>query len=325
MKPFNHINASSLEEASKVLIDSEKKACCIAGGTDLLGCLKDELWLEYPETVVNLKTIPGLDAIREDEDGLHIGALVKLTELAESPLVLSGYAGLAHAASKTASILLRNMGTVAGNICQENRCWYYRYPDKLGGKIPCIRKGGKKCLAVPGDHRFHSIFGQVNRCIAVNPSDTAPAFVALGAVVKTTLRDIPIAEFFSAEHGKQSTVLEPGEIVREIFVPKTAARSAFTKIAYRKSIDFALLNCAVALCFDGELVTSARICLNGVFNNPKSCPEAEEFLIGKKISEETARQAGELALATAKPTPQTAYKVPIAERTVADTILMAGV
>lgn len=324
MKPFNHIDAHSLEEASTIL-SSSTTACCIAGGTDLLGCLKDELWLDYPETVVNLKSIPGLDSITEDEDGLHIGALVTLTQLAESSLVREKYTGLAQAASKTASILLRNMGTIAGNICQENRCWYYRYPDKLGGKIPCIRKGGKKCLAVPGDHRMHSIYGQVKRCIAVNPSDTAPAFIALNAIVKTTSRDIAIDTFFSAEHGKQSTILDAGEIVQEIFVPKSRATSAFVKIAYRKSIDFAMVNCAVAVTFNGNIVESARLCLNGVFNNPIRCIDAEEFLVGRILDEKTAVQAGEIALATAKPTTQTAYKVPMAARALADALLASGV
>lgn len=321
MKRFNHYDAGSIKEAVKLLNESEGPAYVIAGGSDLMGCLKDNLWMEAPERVVNLKTIPGLKEITVKDGALHIGAMVTLTELAESDTVKEQWPGLAEAARRTASPLLRNMGTVAGNICQENRCWYYRYPDKIGGRIDCVRKGGKRCLAVPGDHRFHSIFGQIKKCIAVNPSDTAPAFVALNATIKTTKRDIPIDEFFSAEMGAQSTILDRDEIVIEIVVPATDPTNAFRKIAYRKSIDFALVNCAASLTIEGGKVTAARICLNGVHNNPRRCETSEELLIGKELTEELAQEAGELAVAEAKPLFQNVYKVQMAKTIVADTLM----
>lgn len=323
MKRFNHFDASSVEEAVSLLREYKDSSYVIAGGSDLMGCLKDNLWMEYPEAIVNLKTIPGLKEIKEEQDGLHLGALVTLTELSESATVKKTWPGLAEAARRTASPLLRNMGTLAGNICQENRCWYYRYPDKIGGRIDCVRKGGKRCLAVPGDHRFHSIFGAVNKCIAVNPSDTAPAYVALDAVIKTTKREIPIDEFFSAENGAGSTILERDEIVTEIFVPRPAkeAKSAFIKIAYRKSIDFAMVNCAAALTIEDGKISAARICLNGVHNNPRRCETAEAALIGKELTEEIAQKAGELAVATAKPLLQNIYKVQMTKTIVADTLM----
>jgi len=323
MKRFNHFDATSIKEAVTLLNESEGPAYVIAGGSDLMGCLKDNLWMETPERIVNLKTIPGLKEIRVETDGLHIGALATLTEVAESDAVKEQWPGLAEAARRTASPLLRNIGTVAGNICQENRCWYYRYPDKIGGRIDCVRKGGKRCLAVPGDHRFHSIFGAVNKCIAVNPSDTAPAFVVLSAIIKTTKRDIPIDEFFSAEMGAQSTVLDRDEIVTEIVIPKPEAgpTSAFSKIAYRKSIDFALVNCAASLAIVDGKIASARICLNGVHNNPRRCVEAEETLIGKEMTEALAQEAGELAVAEAKPLLQNGFKVQMAKTIVGDTLM----
>ncbi|MBI9080228.1 MAG: xanthine dehydrogenase family protein subunit M [Pseudodesulfovibrio sp.] len=323
MKSFKHIDAASVEEAVSLLQESEGPAYVIAGGSDLLGCLKDNLWMEYPKAIVNLKTIPGLDTISVDEDGLHIGALVTLTKIAESETVKEFWPGLAEAARRTASPLLRNIGTIAGNICQENRCWYYRYPDKIGGRIDCVRKGGKRCLAVPGDHRYHSIFGAVNKCIAVNPSDTAPALIALDATIKTTKRTIPIDEFFSAGMGAQSTTLDRDEIVTEILVPRPAQEwtNAFRKIAFRKSIDFALVNCAAALTFADGKVTSARICLNGVHNNPRRCVESEAALIGKPLNEATAQEAGELAVAEAKPLLQNGFKVPMAKTIVIDTLM----
>jgi len=323
MKRFNHYDAASVEEAVSLLQESEGPAYVIAGGSDLMGCLKDNLWMEAPERVINLKTIPGLKDIRVENDGLHIGAMVTLTEIAESDTVKELWPGLAEAARRTASPLLRNMGTVAGNICQENRCWYYRYPDKIGGRIDCVRKGGKRCLAVPGDHRFHSIFGAVKKCIAVNPSDTAPAFVALNATIKTTKRDIPVDEFFTAEMGAQSTILDHDEIVTEIIVPAPEAgpTNAFRKIAYRKSIDFALVNCAASVAITDGKVSSARICLNGVHNNPHRCEEAEALLLGKELTDQLAQEAGELAIATAKPLLQNGFKVQMAKTIVSDTLI----
>ncbi|SDK36011.1 xanthine dehydrogenase YagS FAD-binding subunit [Maridesulfovibrio ferrireducens] len=323
MKRFNHYDASSVEEAVSLLQEHKGSSYVIAGGSDLMGCLKDHLWMEYPEAIINLKTIPGLKKIQLKEDGLHLGALVTLTELSESHTVKATWPGLAEAARRTGSPILRNMGTLAGNICQENRCWYYRYPDKIGGRIDCVRKGGKRCLAVPGDHRFHSIFGAVNKCIAVNPSDTAPAFVALNAVVKTTKREIPIDEFFTAENGAASTILDRDEIVTEIFVPRPAegSKSAFMKISYRKSIDFALVNCAAALTIVDGKISAARICLNAVHNNPRRCETSEAALIGKELTEETAQEAGQLAVAEAKALIQNIYKVQIAKTIVADTLM----
>ncbi|MBU1002938.1 MAG: xanthine dehydrogenase family protein subunit M [Proteobacteria bacterium] len=323
MKRFNHFDARSIEEAVSLLQEGGGPAYVIGGGSDLMGCLKDNLWMEYPERIVNLKTIPGLKDIREEDGALHIGALVTLTELAEAESVKATWPSLSEAARRTGSPLLRNMGTVAGNICQENRCWYYRYPDKIGGRIDCVRKGGKRCLAVPGDHRFHSIFGAVNKCIAVNPSDTAPSFVALNATIKTTKRDIPIDQFFSAEMGAQSTVLDRDEIVTEIIVPKPEAgpTSAFRKIAFRQSIDFALVNCAASLAIVDDTITSARVCLNGVHNNPRRCEATEEALMGKKLTEALAQEAGELAVADAKPLFQNGFKVQMAKTIIADTLM----
>jgi xanthine dehydrogenase YagS FAD-binding subunit len=323
MKRFTHIAPATVAQAVAILEEYQGEARVVAGGSDLMGGLKDNLWPRYPKAVVTLKGIPGLRDIRAGADGLHIGALVTLTELAESPVVRDGWPGLAEAARRTGSPLLRNIGTIAGNICQENRCWYYRYPHKLGGRIDCVRKGGSRCLAVTGDHRYHSIFGAVKKCIAVNPSDTAPALVALAAVVTTSKRDIPIDGFFSAEHGLQSTVLDAGEIVTGVFVPRLpdGGKSAFIKIAIRKSIDFALVNCSAAVtCRDG-VVRCVRICLNGVHNNPRRCEESEAALLGRPLNAATAAEAGELAVAQARPLLMNTFKVPMARTIVADTLL----
>ena len=136
----------------------------------------------YPEVVVNLKSIPGLEYIKEDASVLRIGALTRLEDIAKNDLVKTRYAALAEAAHRTATPHIREMGTIAGNICQMTRCWYFRLPDN---RFNCVRKGGRQCYAIRGDNRYHSIFGPVKSCFAVNPSDTAPALVALNAKIKT--------------------------------------------------------------------------------------------------------------------------------------------
>jgi NADPH-dependent glutamate synthase beta subunit-like oxidoreductase/CO/xanthine dehydrogenase FAD-binding subunit len=157
MKPFEHIDAKTVDEAVRLLQEYESKL--IAGGTDLLGVLKDRVLPTYPELLVNIKSIPGLDRIEQDEGGLKIGALAKLADIAASPLVKEEYPLLAEAARSAATPQVRNMGTIGGNLAQDTRCWYYRFPHEIGGRILCYLKGGKGCYALTGENRYHSIFG----------------------------------------------------------------------------------------------------------------------------------------------------------------------
>jgi xanthine dehydrogenase YagS FAD-binding subunit len=324
MKTFEHYNAATVDEAAALLAAHPGEGALIAGGTDLMGGLRDDIWINRPKYIINLKSIGGLDYITPTDEGLKIGSLTTLTTIGESTLVQTDYPALAEAARRAASPLLRNLGTLAGNICQENRCWYYRYPHRLGGRIDCVRKGGQKCFAMSGDHRYHSIFGAVKKCIAVNPGDTAPALIALGATIQTTGRILAAEEFFSAQNGSKSTVLADDEIVTEIRLPKPKAgtRSAFKKIALRQTIDFAIINCAVAMTFNGKWPSSARICLNGVYTNPYRASEAEAALV-KNIAPTptTAMAVGELAVSRAKPLRDNYYKVHMAQVLAADTIM----
>lgn len=177
MKSFNHVNAQTVEEAVELVRHNQGKVRLNAGGTDLLGVLKDKISPVYPETIVNLKTITDLDYVREDSEGLRIGALTRLAQIAESPVVREKYKILADAAKSVASPQIRNLATIGGNLCQEARCWYYRYPHQIGGRILCARKNegmcsgitdddsakgeDKGCRALLGDNRYHSIFGAV--------------------------------------------------------------------------------------------------------------------------------------------------------------------
>jgi xanthine dehydrogenase YagS FAD-binding subunit len=320
MKRFAHYNARSVEEAVFAL-KRHGNGSLIAGGTDLLGRMKDEILPAYPEAVINLKTIPGLDFMDEGEGVLRIGALTRLEDIANSAVILSRYKALADAAHKTASPHIREMGTLGGNICQDIRCWYYRSPHN---RFPCLRKGGGRCYAIQGDNRYHSIFGSTVRggCLAVHPSDTAPALIALDSSLKTTQRTIRVEEFFDVGVTK-TTVLEPGEIVLEARVPEPSkgSRSCFLKFAARKSIDFPIVNCAAMVALSGTKISGARICLNAVYLTPYRAVKAEEALLGREIDEESAETAGQAAVTDAKPLRYNRYMVQIAKTLVKRAVL----
>jgi len=315
MKPFNHTNATSLAEIKTALADG--KTMLIAGGTDLLGTLKDNTLRDYPSTVINLKTVPGLDFIKEQGGMLKIGAATRLADIAANPIVQKKYTALAQAASRVATPHIRDMGTIGGNIAQLHRCWYFRKPEN---RFDCARKGGKTCFAMTGDNRYHSIFGAKSRCVAVNPSDTAPALIALNAKVVTDSRTIEAENFFDVKK-PGNTVLAMDEIIKEIHIPALpkGAKSAFMKFAFRKSIDFPIVNCAVMVGGD-----SPRICLNAVAPKPYRATKAEAVIAGKsikRIRENDAEAAGKAAVADAKPLKAAKFKVQIAKTLVKRTIL----
>ncbi len=311
MKKFTHVNATSVDDAVTNL--KKGKAVIIAGGTDLITRLRAMISPNSPDYLVNIKNIASLDYIKEEGNTLKIGALTTLAEIAGSSIVQTKYTALAQAAGKVGTPELRNMGTIAGNLCQNVRCWYYR--GEHNG-FPCLRKTtGGLCYALAGDNRYHSIFGAVNGCVAVNPSDTAPALIALGAKIVTSKKTYDAADFF-AVNGEKTTALADDEVVTEIQVPAPAAgvKSAFVKFALRKSFDFPIVNCAAAIGGD-----SARICLNAVHNLPRRMTAAEDAVKGKTIDNTVAEAAGTAAVsgATALPAVGTApgnkYMIQIAK------------
>lgn len=320
MKKFIHFNAHSVDEAVSILQRYQGRAQIISGGTDLLGKMKDRILPGYPEAVINIKSVPGLDFIREGSGGLTIGALTRLEDIASHPGVKEKFTALSQAAGRTASPHIREMGTLAGNICQDIRCWYYRSPDN---RFPCLRKGGGRCYAIDGDNRYHSIFGGSveEGCYAVHPSDTAPALIALDSRVKTTKRTVPAEDFFRVSV-TGTTILEKDEIVLEINIPTPppGTGSAFSKFALRKSIDFPIVNCAVAITLKDQKVEEARICLNAVFVKPYRPLNAEMVIIGKPLNEKIIEEAAEAAVAGAKPLPHNGYMVQIARALVKRTI-----
>lgn len=314
LKKFEHINARTVEEASAAL--QKGNAVVIAGGSDLLGTMRFEVLPGYPDIVVNLKTIPGLAYIKEENGMLRIGALARLEDIARSSLMRDRYSALAQAAFHVGTPHIREMGTLGGNICQMTRCWYFRKEDN---RFHCLRKGGKMCFAMAGDNRYHSIFGAVKACLAVNPSDTAPALVAIRAKIKTNRRIIEAENFWDMVT-PGSTVLGLGEIVTEIQVPTPAAgvKSGFIKFAMRKSIDFPIVNCAAAV---GN--GAATICLNAVYNKPYRALKAEAAMKGKSIDPANAEAAGAAAVSDARALPgdKNKWKIPIAQAMVKRAIL----
>ncbi|MFQ6084836.1 MAG: FAD binding domain-containing protein [Candidatus Bathyarchaeia archaeon] len=317
MKIFYHHDAKTLDEAVSLLQQYEGKARVIAGGTDVISGLQARLYPELPEALVNIKTIPDLDYIKEEGGVLKIGALTTLYDIYTNGTVADKYKALAQAAHAVGSPELRNMGTIGGNLCQHLRCWYYRLDYNA---FHCLRKGGVVCYGIAGDNRYLSIFGGPEGCYGVCPSDTAPALVALNASVVTTERTIPIEEFFS--NLEPGHVLGPSEILTEIQVPAPGdSKQAFLKSAVRKTFDFALASAAAVISPATGAVSSARIAIGSVAPTPLRATAAEEALIGKTITTSVAESAASAAVEGAVPLSMNKYKVQIAKTLVKRAIL----
>ena len=322
MKSFKHIDAKSVNEACALLLKHKGKARMIAGGTDLLGILKDKILPTYPEVIINIKAIPKLDYIKEDKRGLRIGALTTLSDIAKSSVIKEKYKALAEAAHAVGSPQIRNMATLAGNLCQDVRCWYYRYPHHIGGRILCLRKGSGRCLAVSGDNRYHAIL-EGKRCFAACPSDTAVALTALNAKISIAgirkTRIVPVRDFFTT----LGNVLKVGEIVTEIQVPKPLEKTkqTFLKFALRKPIDFAIVSVASVVYLEEGICAEANIAMGAVAPVPIKAVTAEQIIRGKAITPEAAAKAAEAAVASAKPLSMNAYKVEITKTLIKRAIL----
>lgn len=312
MKNFAYKKPKELTEASRLLGDNWTDALPYAGGTDLLGLMKD--LIEQPDRLVDLKGIPGLDKILYTPGkGLSIGALVKIAEVAEDPVINKKYAVLAQAAKEVASPQLRNQGTIGGNLCQRPRCWYFR------GDFHCLRKGGDVCFAVDGENKFHCVVGG-GPCFIVHPSDTAVALLALDASVtvfyREKSRNVPLKDFFvlPEKDVTRENILKPGEIVTGIQVPDVPAdmRSGYIKSKERDVWDFATVSAAVVLQGNRNKIAAGRVVLGGVAPVPWLEKEVSSRLTGAVLSDETLDQIVSSALKAAEPLAQNAFKLPLA-------------
>jgi len=316
MKSFENIDVKSVKEAVNLLQkfqQQKKTAAVVGGGSEYLQLMKDHV--VEPDYLINLKTIPGLDYIKEERGAFRIGALTKLADIEMHPTIHEKLLILSSAAGEAASPQIRNAGTIAGNLCQRPFCWYFR-----SANFTCLRKGGQVCYTVTGDSRFHAILGAGPSYI-VHPSDTAPALVALGAQIKIAgpagEKTIPLEKFFllpSVDY-KRENILTAGEIVTEIIVPapKSGSKGFYHKVRERLAWDHAIVGVATVVESSAGVVSNAHVVMGGVAPIPWRAAKAEEFLRGKKLDEASARQAGEIALEGAKPLKDNSYKVKIAQ------------
>ena len=320
MKAFQHKNAKSVREAVSLLAQHPGKSLPIAAGSDLLGAMKDGL--EAPEVLVNLKTIAGLDKIRQQADGVSIGALVSIVEVAENPLLQKHFPALVEAAAVIASPQIRNVGTVGGNLCQRPRCWYYR------SDLQCLRKGGQVCYAPLGENRYHAILGGGPSFI-VHPSDLAPALISLDAKARIAGpagdRTIPLEQFFAlpSVNVRRENTLKPSEILTEILIPLPApgTRSTYWKQMERDTWDFALVSVAAAIRQKDGKIEQARIVMGGVAPIPWRSREAEASLVGKALDASSAAEAADQAMKPAHPLRDNAYKLDLSRAIIKGALL----
>ncbi len=324
MEKFSYVNATSLKQVTSLLSDSGwGEIMMIAGGTDLLAELKE--YIETPKTLINLKTLPGMDSISADASGLKIGALTTVAEIAMHPTIQHHYTVLAQAAASVATPQIRNVGTLGGNLCQRPRCWYYR--DET---VSCLKKGGDLCYAVEGLSKYHAIFGG-DPVYIVHPSDIAPALIALNASIKIVgpegEKTIKVEEFFTlpAANPFRENVLEPNEIVVEVHVPKPNpnTKSLYLKAREKGAPDFALASVAGVFEVMGRTCQAASIVLGGVAPAPWRSTDAETALTGKMINDSVSAKAGEEAVKNAQPLNDNEYKVTLTQNLISRAAMMA--
>jgi len=321
MSAFELYQPDTLDGAVELLARFGEEGWALAGGNDSFDWFKDRV--KRPKYVVDLGGIVELKGIRETQDGVEIGAMTTLTEIERSPVIQSRYKVLADAARRVASPQIRNSGTIGGNVCQDARCWYYRYG------VDCYRAGGNTCYAdtPEGQNREHCLWG-ADRCVAVSPSDTAPALVALDATMVVVgpggQREIKAEEFFIGPNIdiERMTVLEDGDVLTTIRLPAewSGARFYFEKVADRNTWDFPLVNIAAALKVSGaggaETVDQIRIVAGAVQCVPRRLTVVEEVVRGQPKTAETAALAGQSAVRGATPLNFNHFKIPLLQNLV---------
>ena len=312
MPAFELFQPTSVDDALALLARHGADAWVMGGGLDSFDWLKDRI--RKPKVVVELGAIDALRGVKANGDGIEIGPMTTLTELTRHPLVKEKFHVLLQGAEAAASPQIRNQGTVGGNLSQDARCWYYR------AGWSCYRAGGNICYAdtPTAVNREHAIFG-ADRCVAVNPSDTAPAMIALDAqmVIRSAKgeRVVSAQDYFIGPGTDitRLTTLQHGELLTAIRIPGTWAGAEFytEKVADRKVWDFPLVNIAAAFKMSGANIERARIVVNAVAARPMRLEAVEAFVAGKPRSEETGAAAGEMAVQGAVALAHNGYKIPL--------------
>jgi xanthine dehydrogenase YagS FAD-binding subunit len=328
MKSFELYEPTTVQQAVGLLNQFGATVKVIGGGSDQIGGIMKD-WVQgkgmpLPTQIVDLTTVPDLKGIKVGSDGAHIGATTTLTEVIEHQDLQKTYPLLTQATLSIASPLIRNFGTLGGNINQRPRCWFFR-----GENFACYKKGGDFCYAVTGDNRYHAIIGG-ELCYIVHPSDTATALLALNAQAKisgpTGDRTVPFDQYF---HGPREDVLtenflKANEVMTEVFIPTPAAgtKMAWTKLKDRQVYDFAVVSVAAAFTMDGGNWKDGRVVLGGVSPVPYRAQVVEDGLKGKDVKT-AIKQAAAQIRTVARPMSLNAYKVDIAQGLVERTVLQA--
>lgn len=326
MPRFQYVDAKSVEHAISILdkysgVGVKRKAAVVAGGTDLLGEMKDELTV--PEVVINLRSIPNLNYIKESDGGVNIGALTTLWDIQESDLIKQRAPVLVQATREVATVQIRQLGTLGGNINQRPRCWYYRVPS-----FGCYKKGGDFCYAVTGENQYHAVFaGEL--CYIVHPSDTAPALMALGASARVVSpkgeRTVSMDDYFIGPRTDilRETILTHNEIMINVQIPNWPAGSKgiFLKYRERGAWDFAIVSLAMVVSLKNGVVDKAGIALSGVAPVPYRVKIAEQAILGKPLNADTATAVASITPQGARPMSKNAYKVDIIKGMVRQAVL----
>lgn len=316
MRAFDYVRATDTREAVRLLAE-DPAASCLAGGTTQLDLMKDGI-LEPPR-LIDITRLP-LHGIERRGESLHVGALATMEELAADATVIERLPMVRESLLLGASVQLRNMATIGGNLLQRTRCRYFRDPT-VGA---CNKRTpGSGCAAVQGAARMHAVLGASERCIALHASDLAVALVALDAVVHiqglSKARTVPLTEFYltADESPERENVLEHAELITEVEIPlpPPAARSGYLKVRDRASYEFALTSAAVLLVVADGTIRQARVGLGGVGTKPWRAYEAEHVLTGASATTATFQDAAEATMRDAFTVPGTAFKVPLARRT----------
>jgi len=330
MKNFTYYQPKTVDQAIALLEPKWGKTELLAGGTDLHDLQKE--YVAQPERVVSLGGVAGLATIDFSRviegQRVKIGAGVKLAAIAEHAELKK----LVPALTETASIIggpqIRNMGTLGGNLCQRNRCWYFRDEH-----INCLLKGGDKCFALPAnaENRYHAIFTQGHKCVMVNPSTLAPVLMTLAAAVEVQgskgKRTIELSKFFQAPSSAEQRehVLAPDEVILSVsFTVPTGSVNGSYEVRQKQAYDWPLVQAAAAYRLEGDKVAQAMIALGHVAPTPLLSEAAMTALVGKTVTEESAAAAGKAAAAGAKPLGQNGYKVKLVETAVKRAILAAA-
>jgi xanthine dehydrogenase YagS FAD-binding subunit len=321
MERFEYASPTTVKEATALLGPTFDDAQVLAGGTDLISLMKD--FVASPKRVVNIKGIQEMGGISKTSAGVRIGAAVTLDDLSMHPLIRADFPSLITAALGVASPQIRNMGTVAGDLCQRPRCWYFR----AGHGLLAMEDG--KSLVPNGENKYHAIFGAAPAYF-VSASSLAPALAALNAQLKIVspsgARTVAIEKFFLVPKtaSDREIDLHPNEIVTEILIPASATRNATYEVRQKEALDWPLATASVALRMSGSKVAAARIVMGHVAPTPWPASAAEKSLIGKSIDEASAQSAGGEAVRGAQPLSQNAYKVQLAKVAVKRALLAAA-